>query len=258
MSYFKVDDILLTHPRAKIADAAGVGIWTMGGVYCSTHLTDGHIPHVIAVSLVPSARSAIKKALESGLWLPCEEHEKCYLMRAYHYDGTGGKRQPTRQEAEAAKAAARDRQRRHRGKFGAPPELDDADVTAPPSRVTEALQVDVTSAALSNPIQSRETSSLTPAEPESAKPKGKTKTGYPEDFEAKDEHRRYAHEHGLNVAAQLEAFRDHAKMTGRLGIDWDAGFRNWLKKAAEMRASRVPKAAAGATDGWMQTDGRWS
>jgi hypothetical protein len=42
----------------------------------------------------------------------------------------------------------------------------------------------------------------------------------------------------LNVLAEADKFRDHAQSTGRTLVDWDAGFRNWIRKSAEGKAER--------------------
>ena len=39
---------------------------------------------------------------------------------------------------------------------------------------------------------------------------------------------------GQGLALEAAKFRDHALSNNRLLVDWDAGFRNWLRKAAEL------------------------
>jgi len=59
----------------------------------------------------------------------------------------------------------------------------------------------------------------------------------PADWEPKEQHEGMAKSLGLSVAGEAEAFRDHAKQTGRILVDWDAGFRSWLRKAPEMHSN---------------------
>lgn len=73
--------------------------------------------------------------------------------------------------------------------------------------------------------------------PRAARP-AKRAMPLPEGWAPTDAHRALATESGLNVETEARKFRDHAKMTGRLGKDWDAGFRMWLAKAAEFQAAR--------------------
>lgn len=53
-------------------------------------------------------------------------------------------------------------------------------------------------------------------------------------------------EPGVNVARELANFRDHAAAKGRTQVDWDAAWRMWLRKAAELRGA--------ARGGAYQTD----
>jgi hypothetical protein len=41
---------------------------------------------------------------------------------------------------------------------------------------------------------------------------------------------------GLNVHAELSAFKDRNLATGATYIDWQAAFRNWLRNAVKFAA----------------------
>lgn len=60
----------------------------------------------------------------------------------------------------------------------------------------------------------------------------------PEDWQPSDAHAQLAGKLRLDVQAQAEHFRDHAAATGRTLSDWDAGFRAWLRKSADMNGGR--------------------
>lgn len=51
-------------------------------------------------------------------------------------------------------------------------------------------------------------------------------------WQPKDEHRSLAQELAVGFDSELALFRDHEFKDPR--SDWDAGFRNWLRRAAEM------------------------
>lgn len=53
--------------------------------------------------------------------------------------------------------------------------------------------------------------------------------------------RRLALAYGLTEAAidyETEKFRDHFRASGDRKVDWAAAWRNWMRRASEMRASR--------------------
>lgn len=55
----------------------------------------------------------------------------------------------------------------------------------------------------------------------------------PDGWEPNENHADIATEEGVNLDREVEQFRDHAKANGRTQRDWDASFRNWLRKAAD-------------------------
>jgi hypothetical protein len=53
----------------------------------------------------------------------------------------------------------------------------------------------------------------------------------PEWWKPNDVHRELARTEGVDLEVEVVQFRDHAQATGRVLKNWDAGFRNWLRKA---------------------------
>lgn len=79
--------------------------------------------------------------------------------------------------------------------------------------------------------------------------KRKRKTQLPDDWKPNDAHRQQAVSMlGVSVEREAEAFRDHAKATGRTMLDWDAAFRTWLRKAQEFRKPQHGTPAAQVRD----------
>jgi hypothetical protein len=71
MGWFRVDDEFLTNPKVMALSAAAKVLYVSGLAYCSTNLTDGHIP-AVALGLVAAAGNVPAKAsselVHAGLW----------------------------------------------------------------------------------------------------------------------------------------------------------------------------------------------
>lgn len=64
-------------------------------------------------------------------------------------------------------------------------------------------------------------------------PKKKRASRLPEQWIPNPGHYQLAKELSLIVDVELPSFRDHFLGTGAVKLDWDATFRNWLRRAAE-------------------------
>jgi hypothetical protein len=116
MPWFKIDDKAHSHPKFLRAGNAALGLWLRCGSYSAQHLTEGHVPAVVAqlYGSVPQAAKLVK----AGLW---HEHghgcSRCpdppagdYMIHDFLEDG----RNTSRAKHEAEKKKARDRQAKHR------------------------------------------------------------------------------------------------------------------------------------------------
>ncbi|RTE49354.1 hypothetical protein [Actinobaculum sp. 352] len=63
------------------------------------------------------------------------------------------------------------------------------------------------------------------------RPNRKRGTQLPDDWTPNPRHADIAAERGVTCWAEAEKFRDWARATGRTYRDWDAAFRNWLRRA---------------------------
>lgn len=112
MSWFKVDDKFHGHakvkrlPRAVRAEA--IGTWTLAGTWSSDHETDGYVPEYMVDELGGSTAGA-EALVEVALWR---------RRRGGFVFVNWSEWQPTRDEQEQKRAAARERQRKHREKAG--------------------------------------------------------------------------------------------------------------------------------------------
>lgn len=72
--------------------------------------------------------------------------------------------------------------------------------------------------------------------PAEKKPRYRRLRRCPESFHALPAHAEICAKRGVDLVAELEKFRDHEFATAR--SDWDATFRNWLRRATPARATR--------------------
>lgn len=114
MPWFKVDDRAHGHPKVMAAGTAAYGLWTRCGSYSAEHLTDGIVPKSVARMYGTATMS--RRLVDSGLWHShghdcprCEQPPKGdYVMHDYLDHN------PSRQEVEAEREAARTRMKRRR------------------------------------------------------------------------------------------------------------------------------------------------
>ena len=76
----------------------------------------------------------------------------------------------------------------------------------------------------------------------------KRREALPEGWSPNDQHRAMARELRLNLDDAAAGFRDHAAANGRVQIDWDASFRNWLRRAREIKDEQAKKAGTRTTE----------
>lgn len=69
------------------------------------------------------------------------------------------------------------------------------------------------------------------------KKRAKKKHQLPDDWTPNETHQRIAKEERVSLIREAEKFRTHATANARRLVDWDAGFCNWLRNAAEFGSS---------------------
>lgn len=108
MAWFKVDDTLHSHPKARKAGLAAMGLWALGGAFSSQYATDGWVPDWYVTSILNGKRAA-NSLVEAGLWTRAVIDGECgYQFHDWeHY-------QPSKAEIERERAASRERQKRWR------------------------------------------------------------------------------------------------------------------------------------------------
>lgn len=110
MTWFRLDDTWLTHPKVQAAGLKGRALWLAGGLHCAQHLTDGRIPKtalpMLAVAAqIGSGRKEAALLIEVGLW---SDDGDSYVVNDYLTY------QPSRAKVEDERAKAAERQRKLR------------------------------------------------------------------------------------------------------------------------------------------------
>lgn len=70
--WFKVDDGLHDHRKARGVDCAALGLWTLAGSWCGQHGTDGFVPASVVPRWSRSWRKQAAELMRRGLWAESE------------------------------------------------------------------------------------------------------------------------------------------------------------------------------------------
>lgn len=108
MPWFKVDDTLHGHPKARAANLPAMGLWTLAGSYASQYTTEGFVPEWFVTSW-PSGRKHATALVRTGLW---REGERAGESGWWFHDWEHY--QMTKEEIDRDRELNRERQRRFR------------------------------------------------------------------------------------------------------------------------------------------------
>lgn len=103
MPWFRVDDTFAHHEKVVAAGNAAIGLWTRAGAWSMQQLTDGFIPEHVAKQL--GKPREVRRLVEVGLWFGAEGGYEFYQWFP---------RQPSKDQLNAARQKAAERQRRGR------------------------------------------------------------------------------------------------------------------------------------------------
>lgn len=106
MPWFKVDDTLHSHPKARGAGLPALGLWSLAGSYCSQYVTEGHVPEWFVTSW-PQGKRLASALVNAGLWMPVDDGWQFHDWDHY---------QMTREEIERDRELNRERQKKFRAK----------------------------------------------------------------------------------------------------------------------------------------------
>lgn len=109
MTWVKVDDLITEHEKCVGLSANAWCLWLHGITYCSRNLTDGKIPKAMLARLsgVSKPSAAASELVAAGLW---DDSDGAFWVHDYL------EHQRSREQVEAERAAAAERQRKARDK----------------------------------------------------------------------------------------------------------------------------------------------
>lgn len=284
MTWFKVDDGFWSHPKVAALSDAAIALWVRAGSYSSQHLTDGHIARSVLRMLGES--SAVAELLDARLWDEVDGGYQFHDWAEYQETSAAVKlRREQARERQRRSRAAREAKRARPPKGTSSVTRDsngtdaeghdesaDQDATAEPTetasdenvQVSDLQPTDVTQSvtrdntrefSTPDPTVGRVGTTSLPSLPLS--PKGdregprKRGTRLPEDWMPRQDTIDWAKANhpNVNLRAEHEKFMNHwPAQPGQKGVklDWDRTWRNWIIRAGEHSASRLP-AASGMT-----------
>ncbi|MFJ9313776.1 hypothetical protein ACIRN4_06245 [Pimelobacter simplex] len=217
MPWFKVDDTFAMHEKVMAAGNSAIGLWVRAGAWSMQQLTDGFVPdHVLRVLGTPKERRLL---VEVSLW---DEAEGGINFRSW------SERQPTKEQVEAARQAAAERQRhaRERAKSRRESQRDGGVSHGPP-----------------DPTRPDPTPLPTEVDRTAKAAKPKRATQRPADFRPAQAHVELAQQLGIDLRAEWQQFCDHHDARGSTFKNWPAALNTWIRNAAKFGRSRP----AGAT-----------
>ena len=74
MAWFKVDDKLHDHRKARKAGKAAMGVWALAGCWCMANETDGFVPESVLTRW--GNRKDAERLVEAGFWRPDEQDDE--------------------------------------------------------------------------------------------------------------------------------------------------------------------------------------
>jgi hypothetical protein len=110
VAWFRVDDMLHSHPKARKAGLPAMGLWTLAGSFSMAYKLDGFVPEWFIVSW-PNGKKLAGLLVEVECWEPTVRDGQPG-WQFHDWDDY----QPLAEEIEKRRAQSRDRQRRHRQK----------------------------------------------------------------------------------------------------------------------------------------------
>lgn len=226
MPWFKVDDGFHGHPKVIGLSASAVGVWLLAGTWAAQYLTDGMIP----AGMVPRFGGTAEAAAElvgAGLW---HDSDGGFQFHEWH------EYQPSKEDVEAEREAARERMRavRAKRKRTVPNTSDGSEeVRANTDRSSEEVRLTPTQPSPSQPEPSKE-GSVGPR---------KRGTRIPDPFIVTKDMREWAADRTPLVVVDDTTERFVNYWRAKAGkdatkLDWLATWQNWLLRDHDDRTNR--------------------
>lgn len=265
MTWFKVDDGFWSHPKTATLSDAAVTLWVRAGSYSCQHLTDGFVKSG-ALRLLGDPE-AVGELVAADLW-----HEVDGGWVFHDWD----EYQETSDAVKKRREEARERQRKFR-ELQEEKRRQSQQSSQSESHVTDEVTNDVTSRPPTRPDPTRPDQSLSPngdkdvvvtqVDPPSPEtpPKATRTRGSKIDPDWMPSQSvidaMKAECPQVDLEAEHRKFIDHYLGNGKTMKDWDAAWRNWIRKAPEMtrRPLKVVNGGSSTVDdkvnGWFDIAG---
>lgn len=272
--WFKVDDAFPFNPKVVACPLEALGLWVSAGAWCAQQLTDGYVPRSV-LPMLRGSEAIASSLVQAGLWFCFDDGYKFHDWDEYQPSSLTARERRKQTSAKRAEAGR---------KGGVKSGLTRRNKTEKARSKREAIASDLLEAnskqaAKQNEAPSRPVPSIdnpltsfggagggdsdephlpdvvadAPTTPAEAKPKRKTTgTRLPDGWFPSRTDANESTEAGHDQAwlqRELDRFRDHwAAQPGQRGrkADWDATWRNWVRKADEM----APRTRQSETDAW--------
>ncbi|MDU2365914.1 MAG: hypothetical protein E7D82_25880 [Klebsiella michiganensis] len=270
MPWMKIDDHLPMHPKFAGLSLEATGLWLVTGAWCAGEMTDGFVPESVVMMFATRASKDSSKLqancldlarelLDACLWDACEGGYRFHDWGEY---------QPS-----AKKVAETRKKRREAGRRGGKARAARANTSKSEPKQTPSKLLGKRQAkeqAKSNPepvpepnrdstvVESGQLALVTGHTAPATAGASQHGTRLPDDWSPARTDTNLAAEAGRDAAwltDQLDRFRDYwTGVPGQRGrkANWDATWRNWIRKAAEMSPQR---ARGGSTPGL--SDDEW-
>lgn len=107
MTWVRLEPDVYDHPKIGAVPKAARWVWVAGLAYANRHLTDGLLPPS-ALRAVDASRADVRALVAAGLWEPVHDVQTGWRIHDF------AEYQPTREQVESERAAARRRMARLR------------------------------------------------------------------------------------------------------------------------------------------------
>lgn len=273
MSWFRVDDGSAFHAKVVKAGNDGWGAVCRAGAWSSAQGTDGFVPDEIAKLIAPAKVWA--KATAAGLVDKCDGGKRIHDFLQWN---------PSASEVEKAREELSEKRRKAglagNAKRWSKPRKDVANESqvrdgcdgksdtgcdghelanaSPHPTPPQSIQDPPYSPPVGDEAGEPTLPGVQPGDAAKAKPKGRTvKTVLPDSWSPKQEHVEQAKLEGGKdqawVEDQARRMRDWAAAKGERAADWDARFRNWLRRGID-DGHRPHRSTSRQPGGWDPTD----
>ena len=116
VAWFRIDDQLHSHPKARAAGLAALGMWSVAGAHSMAYKTDGFVPDWFVRSW-PSSQKLAERLVSAGLWRAAERGgEHGWVFHDWlDYQSSSSEIEADREKARRRQAALRAKRRASQG-----------------------------------------------------------------------------------------------------------------------------------------------